>query len=315
MSGRLEGGAMSQHRRWMTRLFGSPMWALPRQVGLVARGDIKCLTCAVDVFASQISTLMDGIRWLQERQFEPLPEASRTFSHSTRAAVLQAQQRIPTMIFEHQLLALFYERPTGVAREVERLVQARELRRVLIGDGEVGLVPMQEYIQLVEAAGLPSTLSARFRAFVSGDDSPAQTEYFVPRVLVGDYFTRDELRSLVSTGLLTIPSHEYYAVAVVGMGRFTRAAHTSRLDVMRFLARQRYKEALESRVRDRKVKYAYVPSSGETEAAVAAVEARLCFGWAYRLCDLVGSGRVETFMTPVGRGLRATRKGLQLTKK
>jgi len=88
---------------------------------------------------------------------------------------------------------------------------------------------------------------------------------------------------------------EGYTICVPGAGAFVTNLRGGRKELLKALKRQKYKEMLEKNLMAKKLRQSIL-------------------SYSFHLHELVGSGRVEVFMTPAGRGLKITSKGLAEVK-
>jgi len=103
-----------------------------------------------------------------------------------------------------------------------------------------------------------------------------------------------EIKKVVELGFLTLDysiREQGYTISVPGTGPFIRALRGGRRELLKALKRQPYKEMLEKNLMGKRLR--------ET-----------LLSYTFHLHELVGSGRVECFGTPAGRGMRITSKGL-----
>jgi Serine-threonine protein kinase 19 len=193
---------------------------------------------------------------------------------------------------------------TLIERELSTLISAGHVRKLLLrglspagkggqvsgAGGEFGLVLVQTFNDLLRphATDLPAfskwTESEAARGVVSISHS----------ALLAQNVPDAEIKKAVEAGFLTL---EYsirepgYTLSLPGTGPFIRNLRGGRKELLRALKRQRYKEMLEKTLREKKLR-----------------DSLLAYG--FHLHELVGSGRVDLFGTPAGRGIRITSRGL-----
>jgi hypothetical protein len=191
---------------------------------------------------------------------------------------------------------------TLIERELSTLIASGFLRKLLLrgssdknggqvtgAGGEVGLLLSSTYLSLLNSHG---SLFGSFPVWVAGPGKSIVSISHTDLLTAG--ITDHDIKMLIEHGFLTIDysiREEGYAISVPGVGNFIRNLRGGRREMLRVLKRQRYKEMLEKNLQVKRLR-----------------ESILSYG--FHLHELVGSGRVEVFQTPAGRGLRITSKGL-----
>jgi len=167
--------------------------------------------------------------------------------------------------------------------------------------GEIGLVLSSTYSTLLSSHNL-----GEFSKWITG---PGRTAVSISHSsLIDQGVMNEEIKKAVESGFLTIDysiREAGYTVSVPGSGVFIKNLRGGRKELLRSLKRQKYKEMLE------KVPPSFVVLMKNLMAKKLR-ESILSYG--FHLHELVGSGRVEVFMTPAGRGLKVTSKGLAEVK-
>lgn len=193
---------------------------------------------------------------------------------------------------------------TLIERELSQLIAQGHIRKLLLrassplgkcgqvtgAGGEFGLILIDAFNTLLHphSCDLPTfttwTQAESSRSVVSVSHAALLTH----RIPEG------EIKKAVEVGFLTLDyaiPEPGYTLSIPGSGAFIRNLRGGRKELLRALKRQRYREMLEKTLVGRKLK--------ET-----------LLSYAFHLHELVGSGRVEVFGTPAGRGVRITSKGL-----
>lgn len=218
---------------------------------------------------------------------------------------------------------------TLIERELSALIASGVVRKLLLrgssadgrgGEvtgmgGEIGLVLQETYSSLI------SHHSLELPAFAKWHEDGGHLVVSIPHSnLIAQGITADEIKKAVELGFLTI---EYslreagYTISVPGSGNFIRNLRGGRRELLRYLKRQRYKESLEKVPSDSfllpshlllHISFSVYVCLLKNLIAKKSRESLLSYG--FHLHELVGSGRVEVFMSPAGRGVKITSKGL-----
>jgi hypothetical protein len=193
---------------------------------------------------------------------------------------------------------------TLIERELSHLISRGHVRKVLLrasspagkggqvsgAGGEFGLVLMETFNSLLtpHAGDLPAFSKWAGSEAARGVVSISHSTLF--KEGVGE----EEIKKAVEAGFITLDysiREPGYTISVPGSGAFVRNLRGGRRELLRTLRRQRYKEMLEKNLMAKKLRDSLL-------------------SYTFHLHELVGSGRIECFETPAGRGIRITNKGL-----
>ncbi|CAB75777.1 Serine/threonine-protein kinase mug51 [Schizosaccharomyces pombe] len=241
-------------------------------------------------------TIRNSIEVLVEEMFRDIQMRQQT-------NVLVAQ--CPRMIVETQLIGLFQSNYTSVAEELEQSIRTGDIRRLYLNRsdkfcGESCLILRPEFDKLFtyylckfKDQEHIYTLIFKLHKLLIENPLPSYTSEELK-------FNWEERRLLISMGFLILAGTDSYGISLPNLGIFTHILRNSRNDLSNYLKKRPYREVIESSLYNRNVS---VACKKKNEAF---------FGWKFRLCDAIGAGLVDSFMTTCGRAFRLTKKGLEM---
>ena len=259
----------------------------------------------------RLEDLSRASQYLLDILLPTMPEKGLSTAHRTE--LLRSRILLPRMILQHQLHSVLTAH-SHIDREIEeRLIEGSLLKiqiRASAADGEIqaggsdfGLIQMDKYLQLVITASQDAVTTSedhdealrKFHSIFLRRNGIVRSGLIKATYLLEEVgLSQAQLRFLVNKGFLVLSSHlnsSTLAVSIPNSGLYVKSLLSGRRQILKHLKRQPYNELLEKSLGSRKMK-------------------DTLFSWIFHLHDLVGSGRVEIFKTPAGRGIKATPKGL-----
>ena len=194
---------------------------------------------------------------------------------------------------------------TLIERELSHLISQGHVRKLLIRasslagkggqisgvGGEFGLILVETFNSHLhlQASDIP-----KFCEWAQHHESTRGSVSISHATLLDEGMDDTEIKKAVELGFLTLDysiREPGYTISMPGTGAFIRSLRGGRRELLKALKRQPYKEMLEKNLTGKRLR-----------------ETLLSYN--FHLHELVGSGRVECFGTPAGRGVRITSKGL-----
>ncbi|WBW73968.1 variant protein kinase 19 family protein [Schizosaccharomyces osmophilus] len=210
----------------------------------------------------------------------------------------------PRVIVETQLTGLYHSDFTSVSRELEAEIRIGNVRRLYLHrsdsfSGESCLVLRSElneiyqlYLNKYEDNKELQSLIKKLQEFLQTHGS---TSYSTEELS----FSLQERRILTTAGFLTLDGTNSYGISLPNLGVFTHILHSSRKDLIQFFKKKPFYECIEASLLQRNL------------SVTAKKKHETFFGWKFRLCDAIGAGLIDAFMTSCGRAYRLTRRGLE----
>lgn len=244
----------------------------------------------------------------------------RGLSMAVKADIIKFRAQLPQgLVTMNQLYSIFQqEGNTFVDKSIELAVRQRKVRKFIISNAspiilninkpdankmaygfenvEV-VVKTEAYCQFIDRYN--QRVVKKFKTFVL--DHPPQL-YMTTK----DGFSSDEMSELVSLGLLTLTSNhlnqidnKQYTLAYPNCGVYLRLVNCGRSWITKTLAKSKYKELLEDQI--------FKKWQGD-EKRTNFRKPFYGYDLNWILADCLGSGIIEVFNTPVGRGWKLTGK-------
>ncbi|KAA8895763.1 serine-threonine protein kinase 19-domain-containing protein [Sphaerosporella brunnea] len=147
------------------------------------------------------TTVQAAITHVQKNLFSPFPENFKGLSSAQVAETAAFRDRIPPYVPVALLNALL-NAPTATAREIARLCEAGELRRVLLPNRERGddggVVPTEYLYTLIRESSVTEKVKEKLVEVLKKNPTAAE--------LPGCFFSKEEVRTLLDAGFLTLPT-------------------------------------------------------------------------------------------------------------
>ncbi|EPX73218.1 uncharacterized protein SOCG_00973 [Schizosaccharomyces octosporus yFS286] len=210
----------------------------------------------------------------------------------------------PRVIVETQLAGVYHSDFTNVSRELEKEIQIGNVRRLYLHrsdsfSGESCLVLRSElneiyqlYLNKHKDNKELQLLITKLREFLCTHGSTSYSSEELNLSL-------QERRTLTTAGFLTLDGTDSYGISLPNLGVFTHILHSSRKDLIQFFKKKPFYECIEASLLQRNI------------SVTARRKHETFFGWKFRLCDAIGAGLIDAFMTSCGRAYRLTRRGLE----
>lgn len=267
---------------------------------------------------------------LLTKNMEQLVFSLSGLSMKAKADIMKFRQNFPScLITTNQLYTMFIqEGNTFVDRNIELSLRKGEIRKFVItnaapiiastNSGTTGkitygyenvevLVIAEDYLKVIDVCKTKAEqpkLVDRFKKFII--DHP--TTLFIND---NQDFEEKELSYLISLGLVTLTSNhkneiesQQYAISFPNCGTYLRLINHGRSWLVKALNKSKFYESLES---DLLNKWEGMDSNGISKMTNFR-KPFYGFDLNWILADAVGSGIVEVFNTPVGRGWKLTGK-------
>lgn len=282
---------------------------------------------------------------LHRKYFTPEEVASNTMEQlvfqlkglgmATKAEIMKYRmnQVSKGMVTTNQLYSIFEsEGPTFVDRNIEKAIRKGEIRKFVITNASPIILTSHNTILngkisygyenvevLVKSNTYLSTIDQCLSKLTNPDQIEILTKFhaFVvenPTILFmsnEDGFSDSELATLVDLGFVTLTSNhmneiesQQYALAFPNCGTFLKLINNGRSWLVKTLSKGKFKEILETDLFDR-----WEGNDNHGESKMSNFRKPFYgFDLNWILADALGSGIIEVFNTPVGRGWKLTGK-------
>lgn len=151
--------------------------------------------------AERPKTVIQAVCYVQKHLFCPLPENFKGLSASKVAEILQFRERIPPYV-PRSLINTLLGCNTTTAKEIARLSSTGVIRQLQVSSRERrddgGIVPTDYLYTLVRNSELNTELQEKFVQILQANPTAPE--------LPGYLFEKEEVRSLMDAGFLTMPS-------------------------------------------------------------------------------------------------------------
>ncbi|EEB05323.1 fungal protein [Schizosaccharomyces japonicus yFS275] len=207
----------------------------------------------------------------------------------------------PAVVVESQLSGLFQNDFTTVSQNLSLLLKKGSLKKLYIKrsdnfPGEACLIKTSTFEGYLDK--IAQTLVEDEEKKVIQSFQEASKEFQGCTFPIQNLpFSDQERRILIKLGLLILAGPSTYGVSLPTIGVFTQMLQYSRQDIVRYLKKRPYGEALECDIVQRNTTASFKGKNTPT------------FSWEFRICDAIGCGIVDAFMTNCGKALRLTQKG------
>jgi hypothetical protein len=253
--------------------------------------------------ANKVSNLVFAMRTILDRMWNQIPE--KGLGREGRGNVFQYRQSLPPLVMTTHLYGVFPNNSTYVDREILRVTQRGQIRRLVVNLVEGGelVVESDKYYDILREAVKTQLQNGNEKAA----DTLQRFKQLLQEMPTSITLTVDDLEPagladtgsvLLSMGFLTLQPgrSDTFNISIPNIGSYLKLVSTSRKWVVKGLEKMSWKEQLESVLLDRW-------ESNKTywrEFKGAKLE------WV--LYDCYGGGWCEAFKTPVGRGWKLTGK-------
>jgi hypothetical protein len=151
--------------------------------------------------AERPKTVIQAISYVQKHLFCPLPENFKGLSASKVAEILQFRERIPPYV-PRSLVNTLLGSNTMTAKEIARLSSTGVIRQLQVSSRERrddgGIVPTDYLYSLIRNSELNIELQEKFVKILQSNPTAPE--------LPGYLFDKEEVRCLMDSGFLTMPS-------------------------------------------------------------------------------------------------------------
>ncbi|EPY50291.1 fungal protein [Schizosaccharomyces cryophilus OY26] len=210
----------------------------------------------------------------------------------------------PRVIVETQLAGLFHSDFTSISRELESEIRIGGVRRLYLHradsfSGESCLVLRSELNEIYQFYLNKHKDNKELLSLIKKLQEFLQTHGSSSYPTEELNLSLQERRTLTAAGFLTLDGTDSYGISLPNLGVFTHILHSSRKDLIQFFKKRPFYECIEISLLQRNLS---ITTKRKQETF---------FGWKFRLCDAIGAGLIDAFMTSCGRAYRLTRRGLE----